>query len=363
MNGLTLTIPYALNNKFPVQCWTDHTPLTWIKHTSGKGPVSQFIIDMLSIIDYEMNCIKGEDNKIADGLSRFPMLGPAKLRQRGVKEAVQILLSALTNSNVDPTRLWFNVGKDTQHIISEAYDWRDRITQTQIQPKVRPHCFMDNLSASKIEKIKYSLGIWAPPADKIVRQCRAAFSKGTPFACLIPNDLVHRISIDHNKDFIEPLQRQVDAALKLTLLAPGLTWLIHGIQMRCQIKTVYANSRVTPEFELNELLKILKDSNMTPPLENFRTREEWIEQQSQYPLKDMYSSEGTLCKSTDGLLMITLKEGEPTKTVVPPNLETPLAEWQHKNMCHAGSQKILTQLKKRFHWKHMRRTCRHYVTF
>ena len=52
MNGLTLTIPYALCNKHPVECWTDHTPLTWIKHTSGKGPVSQFIIDQLSIIMY-----------------------------------------------------------------------------------------------------------------------------------------------------------------------------------------------------------------------------------------------------------------------------------------------------------------------
>ena len=64
MNGLTNTIPYALQNKFPVQCWTDHTPLTWIKQTSGKGPVSQFIVDTLSVIDYEMNYIKGEDNKI-----------------------------------------------------------------------------------------------------------------------------------------------------------------------------------------------------------------------------------------------------------------------------------------------------------
>ena len=43
MNGLELTIPYALHNKHPVECWTDHTPLTWIKHTSGKGPVSQRI--------------------------------------------------------------------------------------------------------------------------------------------------------------------------------------------------------------------------------------------------------------------------------------------------------------------------------
>ena len=79
MNGLTLTIPYATHNQFPVECWTDHTPLTWVKHTSGKGPVSQFIIDTLSVIDYNMNYIKGPANVPADTLSRFPLLRPAKL--------------------------------------------------------------------------------------------------------------------------------------------------------------------------------------------------------------------------------------------------------------------------------------------
>ena len=101
-----------MRNKHPVHCWTDHTPLTWIKHTSGKGPVSQFIIDMLSVIDYEMHYIKGEDNKIADSLSRFPMLGPSKLNGTGIREATNVLLSALTGTNVDTTKLRFHVGKD-----------------------------------------------------------------------------------------------------------------------------------------------------------------------------------------------------------------------------------------------------------
>ncbi len=115
MNGLTLTIPYALYNKHPVQCWTDHTPLTWIKHTSGKGPVSQFIIDNLSIIDYDMYYIKGEDNIIADSLSRFPMLGPSKLRRAGLGEAVNIMLASLTGTSVDTDRIWFYAGKDTKY--------------------------------------------------------------------------------------------------------------------------------------------------------------------------------------------------------------------------------------------------------
>ena len=105
MNGVTLAIPYALQNKFPVKCFTDHTPLTWIKHTSGKGPVSQFIVDTLSIIDYEMEYVRGENNVYADALSRFPLLGPSKLRRQGISEALNILLSALCTSDANTDRM------------------------------------------------------------------------------------------------------------------------------------------------------------------------------------------------------------------------------------------------------------------
>ena len=95
MNGMTAALPYTVCNPFPVQCWTDHSPLQWIKHTSGKGPVSQFIVDTLSQVDYEMHYIKGEDNFVADGLSRFPMLGPQKVRRAGLENMIHVLLSAI----------------------------------------------------------------------------------------------------------------------------------------------------------------------------------------------------------------------------------------------------------------------------
>ena len=202
MNGLTLTIPYALCNDHPVKCYTDHIPLTSIKHTSGKGPVSQFIIDTLSAIDYEMHYIKGEDNRTADTLSRFPMLGPSKLTRTGVSEATNILLSALTGTDINTSKLWFYAGKDTKHMVNDIYDWRHSLQQ---DIPGRKHCYLDLLSESNIKKLGYTLGIWAPPADKISRQCRAAFRKGTPFACLVPNDLVHLIAVDQSKQVDEAI--------------------------------------------------------------------------------------------------------------------------------------------------------------
>ena len=371
MNGLTLTIPYALQNKFPVKCYTDHTPLTWIKHTSGKGPVSQFIVDTLSIIDYEMNYIKGKDNVTADALSRFPLLGPSQLHQHGTVKAVNILLSALITSDVDVSRLWFYTGKDTQHLISDVYDWRHEYSKGKPPPKRKPHCFMDPLSSSKIGTIRYTMGIWAPPADKITHQCRTAFEKNVPFACLVPNDLVHRIATDNRGKTCETIHRRIEKAFKIVLLTPGLTWIIHGLNFdeSWTIRTVYAGEkdrpsgnvhgtgRVTEEFELQELVKILKDSNLTPPLPQFSTRDKWIEEQRKHRTKLIYENLPGLHTAQDGLLVYQEEPGSPLRTIVPDSIAIPLVEWQHKNLCHAGPQKVLSTLKARFYWKGMRRVC------
>jgi len=372
MNGLTLTIPYALQNKFPVQCWTDHTPLTWIKQTSGKGPVSQFIVDTLSVIDYEMNYIKGEDNKTADALSRFPLLGPAKLHQHGTRKAVNILLAALVSSDVNPRKVWFDTGKDTQHFVSDLYDWRDEILRTKPSLTGRRHCYMDTLSVSNVKRINYTLGIWAPPADKVTQQCKEAFEKGVPFACLVPNDLVHHISKDNTGKVSPEVQDMVDKAFKITLLGPGLTWVIHGVNFDqdggIPIRTVFAaeaeadvrgTDRVTEEYDLQQLMQHLKSSNFTPPLPEFSTREKWILEQKKNRTKLIYKDVDGVYEAPDGLLVYEEKPGAPLRTIVPDSMTIPLVEWQHRNLCHVGPQKVLTTLKARFYWKGMRRVCQH----
>ena len=102
MNGMELTLPFALHNPFPVECYTDHSPLKWVKHT---GSVSQFIIDKLSLIDYNMHYIKGKDNIVADALSRFPMLGPGSLVRTGLSRAIDYLLAALVDTDINATKI------------------------------------------------------------------------------------------------------------------------------------------------------------------------------------------------------------------------------------------------------------------
>ena len=357
MNGLTLTIPYATHNKYPVECWTDHTPLTWVKHTSGKGPVSQFIIETLSVIDYNMNYIKGPDNVSADTLSRFPLLGPAKLRRSGIKEATDILLSALVETDVNLHKIWFHAGKSTPHLVADVYDWRYKVNDMQNkEPAKRQQCYMDNFSSANINRIKYTMGIWAPNADKITAQCMDAFKKDTPFACLVPSDLVHRIPYDEQGKLDKDVESKVNNAFLITLLSPGLTWVVHGIDFskaKQPIRTVHQNTRVTPEFELQELMRVLKSSNTTPPLPIAKTREDWIEFQKDNLTKLIWQGTDGVKQDPDGLWTF---EG---KTIVPDPLQIPLVKYQHASMCHVGTQKIHTALKQRFHWKNMRRTCKH----
>ena len=363
MNGLTLTIPYALCNKYPVECWTDHTPLTWIKHTSGKGPVSQFIIDQLSIIDYEMHYIKGKNNDPADTLSRFPLIGPRTLQQSGTRNALNIMLAALVGTHVDPSRLWIYVGKDTKYMIDDIQEWRHNMNRiAQRSPKAREQCYMDLFSTSNIRRLKYTLGIWAPDSDKVTQQCYGAFKKGIPFACLVPNDLVGHIARDSQGKPDAEVARQVEAAFKITLLSPGLTWIIHGVDFsksQPPVKTVHQLERVTPDFDLVQLCRTLRESSMTPAIPRARTRADWIKEQKKFNIAPLWSGTEGVFQAQDGLLVFQEEEGAPLKTIVPPSLQIPLVERKHKAMCHVGSQKVFTALKRSFHWKNMRRTCRH----
>ena len=298
MNGMELSQIYILFNKHPIECYTDHSPLTWVKHTSGKGPVSQFIIDKLSVIDYNMHYIKGPDNVVADGLSRFPMLGPRTLTRTGLKRSVDVLLAALVSTYpLNATRVWLDAGKDTVFISDEVYEWRDTVHNV---PRDSKRLYMNHMSEANIKKIPYTFAIWAPYADKVTHQCLAAYKKGIPFACLIPGELVSYIAQEKDGTYNEQVAHMVKDSGKISFLDSGLVWLIHGVKPVRQVLTaerltieptpehrhtfVGVVQRVLPDPQqnLDELMRHLRSTNLTPPVDMCRTRQEWIQLQAQH---------------------------------------------------------------------------------
>ena len=360
MNGMTLALPYAMCNPFPIQCWTDHSPLTWVKHTSGKGPVSQFIIDMLSQVDYEMNYLKGQDNVTADSLSRFPMLGPQRLRRTGLANALDVLLSTLLTADVDVKNLWFDARRDTKFLVSHVFDWI-RARKKLFPEEVHKHCYQDPLSTSKVGKLKYTLAIWAPPADKICRQLRAAIRKGIAFACLVPSDLVDRLCIGPSGEISHGIKQAVEKAEKISFLASGLTWLIHKVPIVDRYRQVYVDDRVTPEIELNVLMQQLAESDRTPPLPTCRTRADWVRAQYRDDTANHWAGDDRVFTVQDGLLVFQADPDAPMRTVVPQALQEPLIRYTHHNMCHMSAGKVYNVLKKSFFFKNMWTLCKQVI--
>ena len=85
--------------------------MTWIKHTSGKGPVSQFVLDNLGTIDYELRYRPGAQLVEADATSRYPCLGPKRLSKGGMNEAIGTLARVLPENLKLEKRLWVHMGK------------------------------------------------------------------------------------------------------------------------------------------------------------------------------------------------------------------------------------------------------------
>ena len=370
MEGMERAIPLALNNRFPIECYTDHSPLTWVKHTSGKGPVSQFIIDKLSVVDYNMHYIKGRDNVVADALSRFPMLGPGSLIRTGLTKALDYLLAALVDTDIDTTKLWFDARKDTTHLVSDLFHWREQ-TQEQEVHNNKTIC-TDAVSESSISKRPYTFGIWAPPADKITHQCAAAFKKDTAFAMLVPSDIVRYIPVDAQNNYDHEVAQRLKAAGKISFLDVGLVWIIHKAP---KVRQVYDVERQRPTVveegpislqdtgedqaiegpDLEKLTEHMTSNNATPAITDCPDRATWIKEQKECLFDRIWK--GKASKAPDGLWFKVGSDGR-NRTIVPRTLQDKLVHWKHYSMCHMGYKKVYHELAKRFWWKGMHKMCR-----
>jgi len=218
MNGITKARLYADAHPMAIKCITDHIPMTWVKNTTGKGPVSQFILDNLSNIDYTIEYRPGKLLVEADAVSRYPCLGPRILSDEGKQEALKTLFQSLPRSFTPQGRLWVNSGKDTQLARETMQQWQFEIKQDK--PRVP---LTDSPSPGKIANTSYAFAVFAPDAKLATQALDAALTKKAPFACLLPISLVGMAATNQaNKDLLQ-------AATKIVLLDPEMVWIVHNI--------------------------------------------------------------------------------------------------------------------------------------
>ena len=227
MNGMEKARIYIDAHPLPVICVTDHIPLTWIKHTSGKGPVSQFILDNLGKLDYELKYRPGSQLVEADAVSRYPCLGPKTLSTGGMKEAVETVLRVLPKTWDVQGRIWVNTGKTTMLIRELVHNY-----QQQLPSKgARRVPLTERATEQRIQQMNYGLAILAPPADKCTKLLSEALRKDKPFAMLIPLSLLH-LTPGGNA-----VKTKLKNAAKHVLTQPELVWIIHKVPgvTSCQV--------------------------------------------------------------------------------------------------------------------------------
>jgi hypothetical protein len=171
------------HNQHPVRCVTDHTPLTWIKSTSGKGAVGEFLLTSMDWLDFDIEYRKGAEMLGSDGLSRYPMLGPKRLRRKGLRSALKDLLKMITRAPNNLKDVGFHAQKDSLMLKPMVEAWRAEVLS--VEDLAKAHTVKINTpNLINIPKREYDLGIWLPFSDTITFTCAAALKRGKPFAIL-----------------------------------------------------------------------------------------------------------------------------------------------------------------------------------
>ena len=346
MKGMECARIYSEYSRFPIQCVTDHIPLTFIKNTSGKGPVSQFVLDNLSLLDYTISYRPGKQLVEADGVSRFPCLGPLELSPDGVKEAFCVLLAAIPPKWNTKGRVWVNAQKETELIQQMVRHWMESLPATQPARKVP---LVDTPTEEKIQRFDYGIALWSPPADKLNKVINTAFQKDRPFACLTPSCLVDLIPEGKEN------RTKMKNTIKIVMLRPEVTWVIHGIPTMTHKVLSIEQDTDNVFSELEDLRGIIKatpdwDLKLWVPLQ--------VEMIKKYP--KVYTDDKIFRRTSDNLALFK-PDPEKTLALVPEKYVHELVTWQHHRLCHGGSAKVYHALVHHWHWTTMKQDVRKIV--
>jgi transposase InsO family protein len=346
MNGLEKSRIYIDYSQFPVKCITDHIPLTYVKNTSGKGPVSQFVLDNLSSLDYTIEYREGSKLVEADGVSRFPCLGPRELSPDGVKEAFNILLASLPNKWTSKGRVWVHAQKETEIIQQLVREWLSLMTRDKGEPVHRVP-YTESVTADRIRKVDYSIALWAPPADNIAQIVNEALTRNIPFACLLPSCLINLVPNN-------PINKKaLDKTIKIVLLRPEVTWILH------KIDSVHQHQVYSSWLDINTFGTDQEpiDGIVRPqPKWNF---EKWSAEQEKMieNSPELYPENKLHRRVSDGFVTFTLPN-DITVALVPEEYRSKLIIWQHQQLCHSGDIKVYNTLKKHWYWPDLKKQTR-----
>ena len=326
---------YALSSRFPLHTYSDHLPLQWMS-TSQKGPVSQFLIEQLSDLDYVHQYIKGELNCLSDAASRYPMLGPRRLAPRGLSHSTQLLLERLPNRFKSSAVVQVHAGADTADARKIVQAWTDTKGSVAAMSPVR-----------RGAPPGADLAILVPRPEAAPVTLALYLLSPIPCAVLLPVDLAsqaYRPNL-YADQLHEKIKTLFDACGKITILESQMIWIIANIPTCTPIET-FANALVT-EVPLPGVMP--DNETFSDPVPT--SVEEWIVAQANDPeLRDPEALRDQPDIAIRNKLAIYAPNNAVPLIFVPAAVREPLVRRTHHAMFHLGSAKIAAALRKTFYW-------------
>ena len=357
---------YLIASPFPVRIRMDHRPLLWVKH-AHKGPVTAWLMEMATDLDFKIEFLQGVLNVTADCLTRAPLINPGNLNLFGLSQAWTTLLESLPHSLRSSPIVWAWAGVRTDEVIKIIRDWRS--------PQLTSRSLFRNSPSSPSRPKVYHLALMTPPAEKAPILCAELILAGNPFCCLVPSDLIHYIPCAIDGKHNQTIEDALKACKKIVYLKTSLAWVVSGCQLpndtvfACLVTGIampitVANQQpipMTPQVPLAPIERSPIDSVRARALHVIENADAWIQAQQavMQEITDAYGNSVVI--RADGLIMAVSDPGSAACIVVPKQFRHDLIAKTHELMGHPGYKKVRARLSLYFVWPHMSRDIKRVV--
>lgn len=318
---------YAKSSRFPVQLYTDHVSLTWVKH-NHKGAVTSFLLDELEDVPFEVHYRAGSSKiiKPADALSRYPLIGPQRWSAPGLESFYHLLRAECGKAIAAATKVWvYAASQDT------------RLLKLLVKEDAVGSRIMEASPTSGNHWPRADFAVLAPAPDKAPGVCAQFLREDRTGACLVPSDLMNRVPDNMDGSTDKKVLGRLDKARFVTSISSGFTWVVTGVPA--------AKHSVVM---LDEAKGPAEAADSTDDDCGRVHTEKWIGRQDFKVAKSasIYTDEKGLkyLWDTDGLLKLLVPEQERAK----------LVRMAHLELAHLGATKTLAELRQRFYWPGMR---------
>ena len=340
--GVKKCRPYVISSKFPLIAQTDHLPLTWIRKSSGKAAISQFLTSQIADVNFEISYLPGQLNVLADTISRPPFLGPLKPSTVGLDMMVKTLLGHLPTSAKSCRKPWTYAGKDTRRLANQIQEWRAGTNPV----KKCSH------SDQNIAEMDYDLAIIVPIAEVAGKVCGNLLRRGRPMACLLPTSLLHRVPQKMDGSYDPVVTRRVAQAGKICFATGEYLWVLFDKSAPAVHKVYQAVARVATVH-----------AESPPPCSatDIGAASTWTYRLSDEEKKAAQKAGLKILSAVNGPQYVSDTTDPSTRIVVPPDKREALIDLTHKQSHHLGHNMNWAHLKPNYWWPQMQKDIRERV--